>query len=123
MKTLRTFLASKHGKLAEHYAIVFLGAAAATLAASSQHLAGVHGVHALAATLVGLGAAAVKAGYDAVRQLAVPALLAWSASRGVKAAVSAPAPVSAAPVAVPASDPTSAPAAPKKPAAKKPPAK
>lgn len=106
MKTLRSFLVSKHGKLAEHYATVFLGAAAATLLASSLHLAGVHGLHALAAALLGIGATALKAGYDAVRQLAVPALLAWFASRGVKAA----------PI------PTPAPA-PAKAAAKKPPAK
>lgn len=90
MKRLRAFLASSKGKLAEHYLIVFLGAAAATLLASSQHLAGVHGVHAFAAALVGVGAAAVKAGYDAVRRLAVPALLAWFAKRGVQA-VAAPA--------------------------------
>lgn len=111
MKSLRTFLASKHGKLAEHYGVVFLGAAAATFVASSQHLAGVHGLHALAAALVGLGAAAVKAGYDAVRQLAVPALLAWFAHRGVKAAVSAPKPVSAAPTAPADKSPASGPPA------------
>lgn len=99
MKTLRSFLASKHGKLLEHYLAIFAAAAATSLLASSQHLAGLHGIHALAAALVGFGAAAVKAGYDAVRQLAVPALLAWFASRGVKAAVSASQPVSAPPAA------------------------
>lgn len=96
MKTVRTFLASPHGRLLEHYAAIFGAAAVTTLLASSQHLAGVHGVHALAATLVGVVAAAAKAGYDAVRQLAIPALLAWFAHRGVNAPVSDPKPVSAA---------------------------
>lgn len=81
MKSIRTFLASKHGKLLEHYGVVFAGAAVATFVASSQHLAGVHGLHALASFAVGVGAAALKAGYDAVRQLAIPALLAWFAKR------------------------------------------
>lgn len=111
MTQLRKFLASPHGRLLEHYLTIFFGAAAATFVASSQHLAGVHGLHALAAALVGLGAAAVKAGYDAVRQLAIPALLAWFAHRGVKAAVSASAPVSAAPKAPADKSPASGPPA------------
>jgi hypothetical protein len=92
MKRLRAFLASPHGKLAEHYLVVFAGAAVATALASSQHVAGAHGVHALAATLIGIGAAAIKAGYDAVRKLAVPAVLAYLAHRGIKTPPAPPAP-------------------------------
>ena len=91
MKTIKTFLASSRGKLLAHYVVAFLGAAAAAALASSQHLAGIHGVHALAATLVGIGSVAIKAGYDAVRKLAVPALLAYMAKRGVKAPPAPPA--------------------------------
>ena len=92
MKRIKTFLASSNGKLAAHYAVAFLGAAAAAALASSQHLAGIHGVNALAAALVGIGSVAVKAGYDAVRKLAIPAVLAYLAKRGIKTPPAPPAP-------------------------------
>jgi hypothetical protein len=92
MKRLRAFLASKQGKLAEHYLAIGAAAAATSLLASSQNFGGVHGVHALAAFLVGAGSVALKAGYDAVRKLAVPAVLAYLAHRGIKTPPAPPAP-------------------------------
>lgn len=81
MKRLRAFLASKQGKLAEHYAAIFGAAAGTSLLASSQHFGGIHGVHALASFLVGAGSVALKAGYDALRSTLLPALLGLVRSR------------------------------------------
>lgn len=81
MKRLRAFLASKYGKQAEHYAAIFAAAAATSLLASSQNFGGIHGVHALAAFLVGAGSVALKAGYDALRSTLLPAALGWVKSR------------------------------------------
>jgi len=81
MKRLHAFLASKYGKLSEHYAAIFVAAAVTSLLASSQHFGGIHGVHALASVLVGAGSVALKAGYDALRSTAIPAALGWVKSR------------------------------------------
>lgn len=81
MKRLRAFLASKYGKLAEHYGAIFFAAAGTSLLASSQHLGGIHGVHPLASFLVGAGSVALKAGYDALRSTLLPALLGYVKSR------------------------------------------
>lgn len=81
MTRIHAFLTSTRGRLLEHYAIIFAGAAAASFLASSQHVAGIHGIHAYAAALLGAGSVAIKAGYDALRQAAIPAITAWLAAR------------------------------------------